>query len=477
MTEPSVQSIHASTEGAVAATHPLRLPLQVLAAPATEDQTNTLQPGLYPIACFRMEDVRFDFDSSLILPDVRRDLPFLHLLIEKLTLDPTAPGKPKRLPRLSIFGHADPVGSDQYNKALAGRRAAAFYALLTRRAEIWEDIYSNTGKFASVVSGDPWGARAIQTMLNALLDKADLDPPAPAAPLSGEFDTPTRNAIKKFQSAHGLATDGNPNHDTRHALFLAYMDHLCVDKDGHPFTLDPTDAFLGRNPKDSAGKADFQGCGEFNPMLLFAKEDLKRFDGDSDPAPRNRANAPNRRVMTLLFRPSVKVTPATWPCPLATEGVAACKKRFWSNGEDRRTNSKDQREFQESADTFACRFYHRLVSKSPCETAGDIPQQLAFRLWSENGLFPWKKRAFKVTGPDLELRGRTDDHGAFSRFPVTTGMYELTVEKATFVIPSIPRGMDPLPVLVAFDALPERFEAGVEPTPEELGLVEPVDFP
>lgn len=477
MTEPSVQSVHAVTDGVVAATHPPRVPLQVLAAPATEDQTNTLQPGLYPIACFRMEDVRFDFDSSLVLPDIRRDMPYLHLLIEKLTLDPTGPGQPKRLPRLSIFGHADPVGSDPYNKALSGRRAAAFYAVLTRRTEIWEDIYSNTGKFASVVSGDPWGARAIQTMLNAFPPDPSIDPPAPAAPISGEFDTPTRDAIKKFQSSHGLTVDGNAGPNTRKTLFLAYMDLLCVDKDGNSFTLDPTDAFLGRNPPDSTGKGDFQGCGEFNPILLFAKEDLKRFDNDSDPAPRNRANAPNRRIMTLLFRPTVKISATSWPCPLATEGVGGCRKRFWSNGEDRRTNTKDQREFQETADTFACRFYHRLVSKSPCETAGDIPQQLAFRLWSENGIFPWKKRAFHVTGPSLDVTGRTDEHGMFRRFPVSTGMYELTVEKATFVIPSIPRGMDPLPVLVAFDALPERFEAGVEPTPEELGLVEPVDRP
>jgi len=26
---------------------------------------------------------------------------------------------------LSVFGHADPVGSDDYNKALSGRRAMA----------------------------------------------------------------------------------------------------------------------------------------------------------------------------------------------------------------------------------------------------------------------------------------------------------------------------------------------------------------
>src|SRR6202040_1126607 len=31
---------------------------------------------------------------------------------------------------ISVFGHADPVGDDEYNKHLSGRRATGIYALL-----------------------------------------------------------------------------------------------------------------------------------------------------------------------------------------------------------------------------------------------------------------------------------------------------------------------------------------------------------
>jgi hypothetical protein len=51
------------------------------------------------------------------------------------------------------------------------------------------------------------------------------------------------------------------------------------------------------------------------------------------------------------------------------EGVAACKARFWSDGEARRNPGDTQRRYEDTHDTFACRFYDRLAMRSPCEAS------------------------------------------------------------------------------------------------------------
>jgi hypothetical protein len=102
---------------------------------------------------------------------------------------------------------------------------------------------------------------------------------------------------------------------------------------------------------------------------VFSAQRQQAFDKQQDKTARNAANSPNRRVMVLIFRPGSKVDPARWPCPRASETSAGCRKRFWSDGESRRSKrlTDTDREFELSKDTFACRFYHRLSDKSPCE--------------------------------------------------------------------------------------------------------------
>ena len=162
-----------------------------------------------------------------------------------------------------------------------------------------------------------------------------------------------------------------------HALSL--RPYLCaqVDEEGKPkqdkvgkpetLKLEKTD-FLAQG-QDKNGKGDYQGCGEFNPILLFSQEEEKAFQQHKDKTKRNEANEPNRRVMVLIFRKGTKVDPNRWPCPRAKEGTGGCEKRFWSDGEKRRaTKLVDKpRKFEETKDTFACRFYDRMMSKSPCE--------------------------------------------------------------------------------------------------------------
>jgi Putative peptidoglycan binding domain len=251
-------------------------------------------------------------------------------------------------PRISIFGHADPVGDDVYNKALAGRRAQAIYGLLTRDVKLWETLY--TTRIGG--GGDAWGHDAINSMLVAL-------------GYSGS------DAVRGFQQSEGLAADGDAGPKTRTKLFADYMDKLCGD-----LTLDKAADFLAGT--DANGKGDVQGCGEFNPLLLFSETEEGEFAKPANAKKRNQENAPNRRVMVLLFRPGTQVTAEKWPCPRAAEGVAGCRKRFWSDGEKRRsTHLADQRRsFDQSKDTFACRFYDRLSQLSPCERVVRIEQLL-----------------------------------------------------------------------------------------------------
>jgi peptidoglycan hydrolase-like protein with peptidoglycan-binding domain len=361
-------SLHAASDGAVAGLHPDRRTTRLVVAPTTQAQSNTYRSAVFPIACFKLEDVRFDFDSSVLLPDVAREMPVLKSLMNRLTDSGATAGTKPLPPPLSIFGHTDPEGPDDYNKVLGGRRAAVLYGLLTRRTEVWEDIYSDGPNFVSKNGGDQWGVRSIQVMLNALPADPSVQPPPDPLAVDGQAGPATEAAIRRFQSARGLPASGTADKATRAKLFGAYMDLLCVDVDGKPWQVDPAAGFLGHNadPKGQ-GKADFQGCGEFNPLMLFSQSDLSAYDAAADHTQRDALNRQNRRVMTLVFRPRATVTTDYWPCPRANEPMTGCKDRFWSDWNQRRSNGPEQREYAKTKDTFACRFYDRMVRNSPCE--------------------------------------------------------------------------------------------------------------
>lgn len=146
-----------SFPGGVAGEHPPTAGFRLLVGPATSDEFNTAKLRLIPVACWRVDDLRFAFDSSFVLPEIAAEMKALAALIGD------HPGCP-----LSIFGHADPVGSDD-NKTLSGRRAQAIYGLLTRRSEIWEDLFSNNGHFVEGAPGDRWGDKALQVMQSTVL--------------------------------------------------------------------------------------------------------------------------------------------------------------------------------------------------------------------------------------------------------------------------------------------------------------------
>ncbi|PYV12049.1 MAG: hypothetical protein DMG07_17900, partial [Acidobacteria bacterium] len=89
------------SNGGVSGDLPARPVEPVLVGPATDGQINTVMPALIPVACFRVDDLRFEFDSSIVRPELSDHLKDLDALLKK------HPGAP-----LSVFGHADPTGSD-----------------------------------------------------------------------------------------------------------------------------------------------------------------------------------------------------------------------------------------------------------------------------------------------------------------------------------------------------------------------------
>ena len=322
-------TIHSFSEGGIAGTH-LTLPgLPVYVSPTTADDRNRITAAVFPIACWSVSDVRFAFDSSVLSPEVADEVAHLKSLREqhkRVIGGSASTGKAgvSIYPPLSIFGHADPVGDDDYNKTLSGRRATAVYALLTRKTALWEKLYSQP------FGGDRWDGQAIDLMLDA-------------TSASGTASVSKQQAL---DSAGSRAT-----------LFQAYMDQIAGD-----LKVDVNDDFLAAGA-DAGGKGDYQGCGEFNPLLLFSQAEQDEFEQPENKDERDDENAPNRRVLVLLFRPGSRIVAAKWPCPRATEGVAGCRKRFWSDGEARRSKllPDDRRLFPDTADTFACRFYQRFA--------------------------------------------------------------------------------------------------------------------
>ncbi len=364
----SQSNIHSATEGGIAAEHAaLPAPQALVATTTSGTEFNAIKASVIPFACWKVHDMRFAFDSCFVLPGIKAELIELKSLMDKHTVKGVA-GQPDKTPVLSAFGHADPVGTDVYNKALSGRRVIAIYAVLTRRIDMWEDLYSRTDKFVTSSASDVWGTRSIQYMLNTVLPSTSTTVPLV---VDGAMGPNTQAAVKEFQTANGLAADGDLGTSTRPKLFQAYMDKICVQQDGQLYKLD-ANQFLGGG-QDMDGKADYQGCSEFNPVLLFSRAETDQFSDPAQKVARDAENAPNRRVMVFLFRPGVRIDPNTWPCPRAKESAKkdldGCMKRFWSDGEKRRSTQlpDKERKYEDTQNTFACRFYDRLSNKSPCE--------------------------------------------------------------------------------------------------------------
>ncbi len=358
------------------------------------DKFNTLRAPLVPVACWLLNDPAFAFDSSFVSANFRPELVGNEDTSGLMELVQANPGCPA-----SLFGHCDPMGSDALNKTLGDRRVTAIYALLTRQVPLWEKLYS------APAVGDSWGTRAVQSMLQSIVD-GNGDPyySGPTDNLENAF---TKAAVKSFQTDAGLTADGDAGASTRKVLFGAYMDWLCTPAgSATPFKMQISD-FLG-GAKAAAGdtpKLSTQSCGKFNPILLLANSVMQ---GDREA--RNGLDAPNRRVMMFLFKAGTVVDPATWPCPLIGSSGDACKSAFWPDGDQRRTNGEVERSYKKRPDTMACRFYDRFARRSPCERG-------AFKIWlqdSQRQRMPYAP--YRLTCGTVVRTGNADLNGLVTTF-------------------------------------------------------------
>jgi peptidoglycan hydrolase-like protein with peptidoglycan-binding domain len=341
MPELQKEALHFESTVGAAADHPVTELAEYLVAPSTADKTNAnvVRLALIPWACWKVEDICFDYDSAFVQPDAAQAFHELDKLCKK---HPQAP--------LTLFGHADPVGDDAYNKTLSERRAKAVYAILTRNDALWEEIYQKEK------------LKFVQRTLKAM----GHDP----GPIDGATGSQTEAAIRSYQNSKGAVATGKDTKAMRSELFLDYMDILCGG-----LKLAPSN-FLGE------GACAHQGCGEFNPVRMFSEEQNKYYEQQSDKTERNDENQVNRRVVAFLFKPRTRIATSQWPCKA---NIQSCEKRFWSDWKDRRKFQQEGREhrageklsgeaslekwqYRASEDTFACRFYDRLAHFSPCES-------------------------------------------------------------------------------------------------------------
>jgi hypothetical protein len=460
----------------VAASHPVQIDFPRFVAPslASDETHNTIKEFLIVVGCVTVPDAHFKFDHSFVVPEAKVSMKRLAAMRDALAdpdqpadpNDPNSAPTPGAKPPLSVFGHADPVGSDVYNSELSQRRARAIYGMLIRDVSEWEKLFDQPHS----MGGDHWGK-----------------------------DETTQMAV---------ATGDDPNKTftraERKALIAKYMDTVCV-RDGtngeEPFQLTPTEDFLARGA-DRNRKGDVQGCGEFNPTFVMSKTRADAFDSAKDEQGRDQANEVDRRVIAFLFKPGSRIKPAKWPCPTIRDrnSGAVCSGRFWSDGDKRRAADPDfDKKFDtqirlapgagpddppvQHTPTFACRFYHGIAQNSPCE---GISKQWVLRILrgppiSGKADRPFDNQRYVVTMGDApnapQIRGSTDDEGVI-RLPVfdeqTTMLLKLDVGDAL-----LPPGVDPPDdqgdtkdftpfTLLAGDLLPIDVEKPSDADPDDL---------
>ena len=300
---------------------------------------NTIRQRLVVVACWRLNNAVFEFDSSFVGPTIA---PELAQLAGVFGANPDCP--------MSVFGHADPTGDDAYNKQLSGRRARAVYGLVTRDVAMWEDLFSKS------FGNDVWGLRSTQKILQTLKDANGA--PFYEGEIDGRFGDLTDRAIRGFQNENGLPVDGVAGPGTRAKMYSAYMDFLAGT-----LTI-PKTSFLDRGEDPDARRA-CQGCSEFNPIRLLPAADQGPQHA-KDPL-RDERNASNRRVMIFFFREGTVVSAGDWPCPSTKDGPSKCLAQFWPDGETRRTPTAVERNYPKDRHTMACRFYDHFARVSPCE--------------------------------------------------------------------------------------------------------------
>lgn len=207
-------------------------------------------------ACVRMVGMLFELNKAFLLPPALEGIRILAHMYEKM------PGA-----EILVVGHTDRTGKKYRNDSMSLERARAVIAYMTDDVDAWLACY---GKDVDV--SRRWGPTEDLAMLSAL-------PRAAERPYYSEehdeHDVPA--AIRRFQTAHGLAVDGEAGPETRRALIREYME------------LDGTTLPAGTT-------AVAHGCGEFFPAV---------------PTDDEVEELQNRRVEVFFFRDGIKPRPTS----------------------------------------------------------------------------------------------------------------------------------------------------------------------
>src|SRR5262249_42910754 len=267
--------------------------------------------------------------------------------------------------KAAVFGHTDTAGDEKYNKTLSEQRALVAFAALTHDTQPWEQRYE----------AEHWGTRVIQTMLNAVQSGEPLVEDGVSGPR-------TREAITQFHRSEELAADGVAGPATRKSLFRAYM---------RKFVEKPVDPgrFL------AFGAQKYMGCGEFNPFT----------EGVAD--------ASSRRVVILLFSPTL----LRKPLPCAVGNLGPCKANL--------RGDKDPAIADDKTPHFRCNVYRRISVRCPCGPGEDL---VPIRVQLHDVLYkPCEGLEYRLKlASGLVVHGRTDS-GGWLRNAVPKGKQVVTV--------------------------------------------------
>ena len=271
--------------------------------------------------------------------------------------------------------------------------------------------------FSPPYGGDSWTFSFNQIMLAAV----GYDPGA----IDGMCRTADiASAVTAFQNAKGIhPATGYIDTTTRKALFRAYMDVLCAtgtDKDGKQTTLRYNRADFLSHGQGPDGKQDYQSCGEFNPLIVFSQDETTTYADPANKTARDTDNTPNRRVTIYMFRPKTWFPYKRWPCPTVKEGISGCKAQFWIDGEKRRNPQTKRRDSRKNGKTMACKWYSRIMWRGACEGR---PQKCRFRLWlHDRDRERMPGTPFRITDGTKTTEGFANSAGAAELVEVPKGV-------------------------------------------------------
>jgi hypothetical protein len=387
-------SVISQSDREVSGKHPQDKEYPFLVASSTSDKTkNTIRLAFALEACWKVEDICFDFDRAFVRNDTKG--PFRRLA-ELRDRYPTAP--------ISLFGHTDHVGKDKYNKQLSEDRAKAIYGVLTRNVQKWKEIFDKADE-----------VKHLQRQLAAL----GHDP----GPADGILGPKTKSAI------------------------LAHMDELCGN-------LKLTDSdFLGEGKCAFQGCSEFNPLRIFSKEMgeALSKQERKA-DRNNENQPNRRVIAflfkPEAKIDPSKW-PCPKASEGTAKCEAHFWPDAKQRRTFQEKAREFRAPKEIERAkreasqfpqgylfvgfpedesdsawtYEPTSDTFTCEFYERLARLSPCERYQD-PITISIMLYDDQGE-PLQDADYRITFGDIVRTGKTVDGWLVETLPKFTADYVL----------------------------------------------------